>query len=254
MDKKIERIMQIIIIALIIIPAASSAQLPLLPRWSTYENEEHGFSIDYPADWEKRYSYGMGDTTTVNFIEPHGYAAAGVSVSSTPGINSDEFIESFRNKLSQRGISPIDEGSIIKNSLKGYYLSYREYNSMHRLVVFVYNGKVYLIGCTSELNYYYDYYAEVFDDMVESFEIVSKTPTPVPTSIPTPIAPIQTPTHTPAITSTPHTAKITPPPTVTPTPGDNILYNPYVLGAVISAVIIAISSIIGAWISSRRRS
>lgn len=246
MDKKIERIMQITIIAMIVIPAVSSAQLQLSPTLSTYKNEAHGFRIDYPGDWVKEY---YPADAMVAFLEPHGYASVGVKAYSTPGMNLDEIIESFRDISSQGSI--YYEGYITVNSLKGYEWHYISGYSVQRLIVFAYNSKTYIIACSSKWNYYDNYAKVLFDDMVESFEIVSKTPTPMLT--PTPTAPIQTPTHTPTITSTPHHTKITPPPTVTQTPRDNILYNPYVLGAVISAVIIAISSIIGAWISSRRR-
>nr|QNO49516.1 hypothetical protein FBKNMHLG_00035 [Methanosarcinales archaeon ANME-2c ERB4] len=327
--------MQITIIAMIVIPAVSSAQLPLSPTLSTYENEGHGFSIDYPSDWVKRYPSGIGDRTAIDFVEPHNYAAVEVGVESAPPeLNLDKFIVSFGNELSQGGRSPIDEGYIInRNELTGYEWYFTSTgDSMARLVVFVYNGKVYTILCASQVNVDYFDYAEVFDDMVESFEIVSKPPTPVqnippaasisatPTTIfegssvsltalrssdsdgeiisydwnfgdgktgygkttlhtytssgiyavlltvtddkgatdtetiSITVKPKEpTPTPTPTITFTSRHTIITPSPTVPPTPGNNILYNPYVLGAVISAVIIAIATIIGAWISSRRK-
>lgn len=66
-------------------------------------------------------------------------------------------------------------------------MSYGDYYSgfvKQRQVFFVYNSKGYVITCSSLLAYYDDY-AEVFDDIVQSFEIVSKIPTPVQNIPPT---------------------------------------------------------------------
>ena len=158
----------------------SFAQFSPSQTWSTYENEEYGIIINYPYDWEVMYL----DDSIIEFIEPEtGYAFVSVYVRPVYGMDLDEYINNYRDYCNSMDIYPYDESYITINSQEGYewYLELCDFYGtcyLGREVFFVYNDIAYIIRCSAISNYYNDY-VEVFNGIVESFEIASMTPTSI---------------------------------------------------------------------------
>ena len=180
MSKKFKIIILFMIMMIIINFTVSFAQFSLSQTWSTYENEEYGIIIIYPYDWEMMYP----DDSIIGFVEPEtGYAFVSVYVRPVYGMDLDEYINNYRDYYNSMDIYPYDESYITINSQEGYewYLELCNFNRicyLEREVFFVYNNKAYTIKCFAISNYYNDY-VEVFNGIVESFEIASMTPTSV---------------------------------------------------------------------------
>ena len=77
----------------------------------------------------------------------------------------------FREALKKLGLTVLEERGIVVNGREGYEVIYSPFPSVTmRQVMFIANGKSYMLVC-STTEQLYDEYEQTFDDIISSFNI-----------------------------------------------------------------------------------
>jgi hypothetical protein len=143
--------------------------------WKTYQNEEHGFSLYYPEDWEQTYAAG----TTVAFASPdvdEFRENVNVVVESCGDMGLEEYVAANKQSMPQiiPGARISNEKPVEVHGREGYEwilrFSTQGFDLKDKQVCFVAHGKGYVLTCTA-LESTYDQYADTFHEMVYSFVI-----------------------------------------------------------------------------------
>lgn len=175
----------------------------------TYTNEEKNYMIGYPSDWSVFKNYAGADLV---LSDPYGYASVNIVITPSGGMGLTQIANQNKVALNQLGAYPYDENVVAINNVKGFEWKLLLTNYYTGIVyeekqVYLLSGdKVYIITAASP-QYYYLGYSDDFDEIINSFEIIT-TPTQITTYPPaTPIAPAA-PVVTPAPTNCKQSASV----------------------------------------------
>ena len=216
----------------------------------TYENSTYGIRIKYPRDWEKTEGGEpvAGLTPVVRFmtpqtltnVSPEGFLIAVRDLSEQP-MTLDEYFdynfELLRTYLPGAKILDLGTTTLAGNPARKVVYTYtmeteqEKFNLKSMQICMIKDDKAYLILYLADKGDYEDFLGTV-QEMIDSFEIVSLSPS---TTLP--------PTTTPAHTTSPPTttpAPTTSAPTTTPPPqkSNTSLYLGIVVAIVICALVI----------------
>ena len=155
--------------------SVTAAVLPALPTgWEWHVSSQHGYRIGYPATWDKDTpALGM-----ISFVDPRTGVGIDVGVAATRQTNLKTYVEA--NKIpTAEGATYSHQGPITINGVQGYEMIltipseffgriFRPHILKHRQVVFLSQGKAYVMTATA-LEDEYNAYSDIFDSFVASF-------------------------------------------------------------------------------------
>ena len=143
--------------------------------WKTYHNDEHGFSLYYPKDWEKIYPAGA----IIGFRDPEVdefQENVVIVIESCGDMSLEEYIAANKESVLQiiPGANITDEKDIEVQGRKGHEWILRwtmeGFNLKQKQAIFVAHEKGYSLTC-SALEGTYSEYANTFNEIINSFVI-----------------------------------------------------------------------------------
>jgi len=143
--------------------------------WKTYQNDEHGFQLYYPSDWEKIYPAGI----IVGFRDPEAdefQENVVIVIESCGGMSLEEYVAQNRQILLAAipELTISNEKDIRVHGTKGHEWIGRwtleDVNLKQKQVMFVAHQKGYVLTCSASENTYGGY-GYTFDEIINSFVI-----------------------------------------------------------------------------------
>lgn len=180
----------------------------------TYTDKEQGFKVGYPSGWSFYKNYGGVD---LYLTDPYGYAMVSVKAMPTYGMSLTQIKDLNKMAIYQMGYYPYNEWDITINNLKGFewritFTNYYTYVVYEEWQVYLISGNKYYIITAASPQSYYSEYSNIFNEIINSFEILTEpaltpkitTPLITPTIPLTPAETVPMKTPTPVeITSKP---------------------------------------------------
>jgi len=133
-----------------------------------------GYGFEYPEDWESQVIEvvdGEDVESVLMFTKPGTPTTLIVTVKLSNLTSLEEVKDEFKEGLNKLGMTILEEREIVVNGREGYEVIYKPIAAVKmRQVMFIANGKTYMIVC-STAETLYDEYEEIFDHVVNSFVI-----------------------------------------------------------------------------------
>jgi len=143
--------------------------------WKSYRNDEHGFQVYYPDDWEKMYPagaiVGFRDSQVDEFQEN-----VVVVIESCNGMDLEQYVAANRENLLLiiPGVTISDDRYIEVQGRQGHEWIIRwtleGVNLKQKQVAFVAHEKGYSLTCSASEGTYSEY-AYTFNEIIDSFVI-----------------------------------------------------------------------------------
>ncbi len=159
-------------------PAPGPSPGPLSTPGYAYD-DELGYGFDYPGGWEMQVTL-MADLevqieedieSILMFTKPGTPTTLIVTVTLSDLTTLEELKVEFREAVEKLGATIFEQTEITASGREGYEVIYSPFPSIKmRQVMFIANGKSYMITC-STAEQLYDEYEETFDSIMSSFTI-----------------------------------------------------------------------------------
>jgi len=132
------------------------------------------FAFEYPEDWEidiPEVVDGEDIESVAMFTKPGTSTTLIVTVKLSNLTSLEEVKEEIKEVLNKLGSTILEERKIVVNGREGYEVIYKPIPAVKmRQVIFIANGKSYMLAC-STAEALYDQYRDTFDDIINSFVI-----------------------------------------------------------------------------------
>ena len=155
-------------------PPAPPPTEPVTPGYVRVYDHKLGYGFEYPEDWEMQIPEvidGEDVKSVAMFTKPGTSTTLIVTVKLSNLISLEEVKEEFREGLKGLGGTILEERQIVVNGREGYEVIYKPIAAVKmRQVIFIANGKSYILVC-STAEVLYDEYRDTFDDIINSFVI-----------------------------------------------------------------------------------
>ncbi len=147
---------------------------PVTPGYIQVYDHKLSYGFKYPKDWETQVIEAVDgeDTESVlMFTKPGTSTTLIVTVKLSNLTRLEEVKEEIKEALNKVGRTILKEREVIVNGREGYEVIYKPIAAVKmRQVVFIANGKSYMLVCsTAEL--LYDEYEEIFSHVINSLVI-----------------------------------------------------------------------------------
>jgi len=147
---------------------------PVTPGYIQVFDHELGYGFDFPEDWEMQVPEVVNEEDIERiemFTKPGTPTTLIVTVKLSNLTSLEEVKEEFREGLKGLDGTILEEREIVVNGREGYEVIYKPIAAVKiRQVIFITNGKCYIVVCSTE-EVLYDEYEETFDHIKNSFVI-----------------------------------------------------------------------------------
>jgi len=155
-------------------PAPLPPTEPVTPGYIRVYDYKLGYGLEYPEDWEAQIPEvvdGEDIESVVMFTKPGTSTTLIVTVKLSNLTSLEEVKEEIKEVLNKLGRTILEERKIVVNGREGYEVIYKPIAAVKmRQVIFIANGKSYMLAC-STAEALYDQYRDTFDDIINSFVI-----------------------------------------------------------------------------------
>jgi len=148
---------------------------PVTPGYVRVYDYTLGYGLEYPENWESQIPEvvdGENVESTEMFTKPGTPTTLIVTVKLSNLTSLEEVQGETKEELNKLGMTILEEREVIANGREGYEVIYKPLPAVKiRQVVFIANGKTYMLVC-STAEPLYDEYEEIFDHIINSFVII----------------------------------------------------------------------------------
>jgi len=137
-------------------------------------DDKLGYAFEYPGGWEMQTPEvidGEDIESVAMFTKPGTPTTLIVTVKLTNLTSLEEVKEEVKEGIRKVGGTILEDKEIVVNDREGYEVIYKPIAAVKmRQVIFIANGKSYMLAC-STAEVLYDEYRDTFDDIINSFVI-----------------------------------------------------------------------------------